>query len=223
MKRTIVAVLCLLSVVCVQAQKNEYYNTKHEVGLSVGYLSNTTIFGFFTDITEILLTATLTTVGTGGTFTGHPSYGDESYIPTISAEYFYHVNPWLGVGGFLAFTGLDRDMYGNWQDNVTGNVEKKLCGKAMRRNFSLIPTAKFDYLRTKYFGMYSKLGVGASMMFESQQEDYEGGTNHENTIILPNFQISLLGMEFGSEQIRGFAELGVGEQGYALAGVKYKF
>ena len=36
------------------------------------------------------------------------------------------------------------------------------------------------------------------------------------------FQASLIGAEFG-KQFRGFAELGVGEQGFLLAGIRYKF
>jgi hypothetical protein len=36
------------------------------------------------------------------------------------------------------------------------------------------------------------------------------------------FQASLIGAEFG-KQFRGFAELGVGEQGFLLAGISYKF
>ena len=37
------------------------------------------------------------------------------------------------------------------------------------------------------------------------------------------WQASLLGAEVGSQNLRGFFELGVGEQGIILAGIKYKF
>ena len=37
------------------------------------------------------------------------------------------------------------------------------------------------------------------------------------------FQASLLGIEAGSPTIRAFTELGTGEQGIILAGVRYKF
>ena len=36
------------------------------------------------------------------------------------------------------------------------------------------------------------------------------------------FQLSAIGVEFGS-QFRGFAEVGVGDQGMLIAGVRYKF
>ena len=38
-----------------------------------------------------------------------------------------------------------------------------------------------------------------------------------------NFQVSLIGVEAGNNHVRGFAEFGVGEQGIALAGIRYKF
>jgi hypothetical protein len=38
-----------------------------------------------------------------------------------------------------------------------------------------------------------------------------------------NFQASLLGIEAGGQNVRGFVELGMGEQGVALAGIRCKF
>jgi len=46
---------------------------------------------------------------------------------------------------------------------------------------------------------------------------------HSNNEIRFNFQASLIGVEVGSQKLRGFAEFGVGEQGIAQAGVRYKF
>ena len=41
-----------------------------------------------------------------------------------------------------------------------------------------------------------------------------------NTYFL--IQLSFIGVEFG-KQFRGFAEAGFGEQGFPLAGIRYKF
>ena len=76
--------------------------------------------------------------------------------------------------------------------------------------------------------MYSKVGVGVSFMFEHQKDELDSNssakaTDETDTTIIPNLQCSLLGLEGGSEAIRGFVELGFGEQGIMLAGVKYKF
>ena len=59
-------------------------------------------------------------------------------------------------------------------------------------------------------------------------EDYdENGkkTGDKSTAkdLLFNFQASLIGVEAGGQHLRGFAEFGIGEQGVALAGIRYKF
>ena len=38
-----------------------------------------------------------------------------------------------------------------------------------------------------------------------------------------NWQFSFIGVEVGSPYLRGFAELGTGEQGVVCAGIRYKF
>lgn len=203
------------------AQNDDYY--RHEVGVTIGSGATTEIFSGLANLTEMLISATVTSAVTGGMGTGYYNYGDEKYIPTITAEYYYHVNKWLGLGGFLAFNGLDRDMYAEWTNNTNDNHYKEKTGQARRRNLSIIPTAKFDWLRKKYFGMYSKLGMGVSFMHESQKDDVDGGLDYSDTETIFNVQVSLLGIEAGSRNIRGFVELGMGEQGILLAGLRYKF
>ena len=211
----------------VKAQKTEYYNTKHEVGVTIGAGATTEIFSGLTDFTALLVEATVSTVMTGGTYTGYHKYGDEKYIPNISAEYYYHVNKIIGLGGFLAFNGMDRDIYAELKNNTNDTKSMSKIGKATRRNFSLIPTAKIDWLRTKNFGMYTKGGIGVSFLFEKQKDDAsDDGADFEetsDTTVIPNVQFSLLGMEGGLENLRLFAEFGFGEQGIVLAGLKYKF
>ena len=218
------------------AQSNEYYNTRHEFGIAVGTGATSEIVSGIADFTSIGLEAAISTVITGGlgtayytygdeSYTAYYTYGDESYIPTISAEYFYHVNKYVGLGGFVAFNGVSRDMYFTWKDNVNNSTHKELSGKAKRQNVSIIPAAKFDWLRMKYFGLYSKVGVGITIMHETQKDDKSGGTDYSDTTVIPNIQASLLGVEGGSETFRCFVEGGFGEQGIlsASAGLRYKF
>ena len=169
MKRIVLALVCLMTIASTNAQNVQYYNTKHEVGITVGSGSVTQIFSGLADFMTIPISALVTSTISLGSYTGHYSYGDESYFPAITAEYYYHVNELIGLGGFLAFNGMSRDMYveGN---NYTGVKSKWKTGEASRYNFSLIPTAKFDWLRKKNFGMYSKVGVGVSFMFEHQKD-----------------------------------------------------
>ena len=223
MKKLIMIIAVILTTMNVYAQESEYYNTKHEVGITMGAGTTTEIFSGLADFTSITISSVVSSAVTGGLGSGSYSYGDEHYFPALSAEYYYHVTKGVALGGIIAFNGMDRDMYVEWRDNVNNAHHKDKTGKAKRRNISIIPAAKFDWLRKKYFGMYSKLGVGLSFMYESQKDDRSGGTDYSKTTVIPNIQASLLGIEAGTQNIRGFAELGLGEQGIILAGLRYKF
>ena len=63
--------------------------------------------------------------------------------------------------------------------------------------------------------MYSKAAVGVTFMSDS-------GTKDSDSKVVFNWQASLIGMEFGGA-FRGFVELGMGEQGIILGGLRYKF
>ena len=202
-----------------------YDDTKHEVAISTGAGTNTQIISAFTKMTEILLSATVTTVFTGGTLTGTSSYEDETEFVPLSAEYFYHFSPVVGFGGIFCYNGSSYDMYGNLKNNTSGSTEKTKIGKGSVSNITLMPAVKLNWLRTKYFGMYSKFGIGASLMLEKQKLDYEGKdeTIHDDSSIIFNWQASLLGIEVGHPNVRLFAELGCGEQGILLGGLRCKF
>lgn len=216
------AILSFCGTTAIQAQ-TKYYNTRNEIGLTIGGGSNTEFLNFYSDLADILATAAVTTTMTGGKYTGYYDYGKKKRIPAIGIEYFYHLNKVVGLGGIATFNGMHRDMYATWVDNETGDTRVDKTGEARRQNISIMPAAKFDWLRRKNIGLYSKLAVGPTFMHESQADDAEGGTNYSDTDVVINFQLSLIGFEAGSENWRGFAELGFGEQGIALVGVKYKF
>lgn len=201
-----------------------YYDTKHEVGVTIGAGSNSQIFSGLNELTRILFTSTATAIFSGGTvIASEYSYGDEHYVPALSLEYYYHVSKVVGLGGFLAYNGMNRDMCLRVQYPSSGKVTEEKSGEASFHNISLIPTAKFDWLRKKYFGLYSKVGIGVTVMKESQKGEGNDKTDFSNTMVIPNCQLSFLGMEVGSPNIRAFAELAIGEQGILLAGLKYKF
>ena len=131
----------------------------------------------------------------------------------ISAEYFYHAKSWLGVGGIFAFGQCTQDMY------LAGTKD----GKATNTYYTLMPAVKFNWLRKKYFGMYSKLAAGATLRRESVDSDDPQDKDYSNSDVHFNWQFTGIGVEAGSPKVRGFVEFGVGEQGLALAGVRYKF
>ncbi|MBR5062927.1 MAG: hypothetical protein IKX24_12415 [Prevotella sp.] len=203
----------------VQAQ---YYDHKHEVGISIGGGANTQIIGGLADIMEVAVDEMVSRAITAGQVGGHYSYSDKSEFPALSVEYYYRLSKVVGIGGFLAYNDLKRDMYIDYQDAQGKKTRSDKVGVAKRSNFSIIPAVKIDYLRKKNFGMYTKFGFGLSMMYEKQKDD-EVGEVYSHTDYNVNFQASLLGIEAGSPKLRGFLELGVGEQGLALIGARYKF
>ena len=136
----------------------------------------------------------------------------DNYFGPISLEYICRVNRWLGVGGIAVYTRNKQAMIQRDHHQV---------GTAYDNYFTVLPTAKFDWLRRHYFGMYSKLGLGVTMRAERHKADGLKSQSDFNSFF--NFQLTLIGLEGGSSHLRGFVELGMGEQGTALAGLRYKF
>ena len=191
--------VAMMTATSVNAQSG-YEDTKHEVGISYGALSNTT----WMSIADAM----------GTTITlGAVKYDDGKFTGPIAVEYFYHLSPVIGVGAIGAYAKETKDIL----------IANDKYGEAKNTFFTVMPAAKFNWLRKKNFGMYSK--VGAGLTFASKKEDYSKGNveNLSESKVGFNFQVSALGIEAGSETIRAFVELGVGEQGVALAGIRAKF
>ena len=216
--------LCGISM-SAQAQKSEYYNTKDEVAVTVGVGSNSQIINAFSSIFSIMGEALISSMVTGGQFVGTTTYENEKDIPALSVEYFHHLSPVVSIGGIAAFNGTSSDMYCKFQRTDGSGTSNEKVGSSHKYYFSVMPAAKFDWLRKKNFGLYSKVAVGATYYTEKQKQDVNGEKKevHDDSGVRFNFQASLLGIEVGSQKFRGFAEFGVGEQGIALAGLRYKF
>ncbi len=198
MKKFLVLVaVAMMTAMNVSAQ-NGYDETKHEVAITLGIYSNSQIIDAFENI--------------GGALVG-AKFENESFTGPISAEYFYHVKPWLGVGGIFAYGQNKQDVY------LLGDKD----GVSKNTYLTLMPAVKFDWLRKKHFGMYSKLAFGATLRNEKYDSVDASSKNDSDSEIHVNWQASLLGIEAGGPTIRGFLELGTGEQGIALVGLRYKF
>ena len=221
-------ILCGTSLTA-QAQNDDFYETKDEVAVSIGAGTNSQIFNAFSELFGIMGTALITSVGTGGQYTGYTTYDNEKNIPPISVEYFHHMNKTISIGGIAAFNGSFSDMYCTWQKNNgdgSANIKsKEKVGTAKTYFITVMPAVKFDWLRKKNYGLYSKVAVGVTYRCEKEKQDNKDGEKELNkdTGFMGNFQATLLGIEAGSQKIRGFAEFGAGEQGILQAGVRYKF
>lgn len=178
-----------------QAQNDE---VKHEIGISYGGPPTS----FWASLGTHLADAFFQSVGGA-------KYESTSYFGSLSAEYFYHAEPSIGIGGILCLS-QDND------DIISGGVK---VGDRTIRYITVMPAVKWDYLRRDHFGMYLKAAAGYS--FRHLGETFKGQDESKNDGMF-NVQVSLLGLEGGGRRLRGFFELGFGEQGIVLAGLRYK-
>ncbi len=168
---------------------------KHEIAISYGAASNSTWLSTMEDFATI--PASFGTV----------SYDNGSFFGPLGVEYFYRVTPKIGIGAIGVFARETKDL----------KLGGKKDGDASNTYISILPAAKFNWVDKKHFGFYSKLALG--MTIKSQKQS----SIQSNTDVLFNFQATAIGLEAGSQHVRGFIELGVGEQGVFNAGVRARF
>ena len=199
MKRILVMVaVALMAAMGVNAQNEEL---RHEVSVAYGGPS---LSQFGSGLGE----------GLGLAFT-NSEYDDGNIFGPISAEYFYHPNnPRLAVGGIITYSKWDSDVLRR------SNHNDKL-GERNRNYLSVMPGIKWYWVNKNSFGFYSKAAAGPMFVF-CKSEDYESNKSLTQNGTYFLFQCSPIGIEFGGK-FRGFAEIGLGEQGVLLGGLRYKF
>ena len=198
---------CLLAIAAIAflfmpVQAQDEMGARHEIGITYGAVPNSVWLDIYTDLI--------------GTIFGE-TYDNNRYYGPIGLEYYYHTNPLIGVGAVAVFTTNNENAFEN---NIKTSHHTKTY-------FTFMPSVKFNWLRKKHWGMYSKLAAGATYThFNFEDCDENGKKTGEKTTatdLMFNFQASLIGVEAGNQHVRGFAEFGVGEQGIALVGLRYKF
>lgn len=200
--KSLLAILAISIAFCATAQTQEPEETRHEIAISYGTVPNSMWIDILTDVIPAMF---------------GEDYEDYKCVGPIGLEYFYHTSPLIGVGAVAVFATNNEDGY---YDNA-------LSSHINRTYFTFMPSVKFNWLRKKNWGLYSKLALGTTYThFVNKDYDEQGHKSEEKITandLLFNFQVSLLGFEAGGSHVRGFLELGMGEQGVALAGVRYKF
>ena len=198
----LLAALAISTLVCVPAQAEDQDGHRHEIAVSYGVQPNTVWFDIYTDVIPALFGET------------HDNY---KCAGPIGLEYYYRANPLIGVGAVAVFVTNKED---GFYDNI-------LNSHINRTYFTFMPSVKFNWLRKANWSLYSKLAAGITYAdFSEKYYDESGKTVEDKTTandLLFNFQATAIGIEAGNSHVRGFAELGIGEQGVALAGVRYKF
>ena len=197
-----VALLCAPAQAQEEVEKNDVIETRHEISVSYGTVPNSVWIDILSEVIPAIF---------GESSENHKYYGP------IGLEYYYHTSPLIGVGGIFMFSTNNEDVY----------VSNALDTHRTRSYYSIMPSVKFNWLRKEKWGLYSKVALGATYI-QFRDKDYDstghktGKTETTNDMVF-NFQASLLGCEVGGIHWRGFAELGIGEQGIILGGVRYRF
>ena len=196
-KILLLAVAAMMATVNANAWED---NVKQEVAISYGVWSNSDIINAFETIGTNIFAST----------------GDEHFMGPIGVEYFYHLNKWFSVGGIGCYGQMHQDLF------LTGKKNGK-DGEIKNYYLTLMPAMKFDWVRKSHFGVYSKLGIGGTLRNEKIDYDAASKDDYSDTEVHVNWQISLLGLEAGGNRLRGFLEIGTGEQGIFDIGLRYKF
>lgn len=139
--------------------------------------------------------------------------GDKSsFWGPIGVEYYHHISPVVAFGAVAEYAGCKA-------------VDDKTGKKDLNETFiTVMPSAKFNWLRKKNFGMYSAVSVGVMFLSVSCNDDAKAADPDakDETLASIMFHGTALGIE-GGGALRGFAELGFGEKGTICAGLRYRF
>lgn len=126
----------------------------------------------------------------------------------ITLGYRFRLLKWLWLGGdisYCGYFGTSKDIYSG--EPVYRLREHMLC---------IMPAIRFSYLNREHVTLYSGLASGLKIGFSNVQ-------NRKDTYVKLPFQLTLFGVSAGSQQWFGFAEIGVGNEGFAKAGFGYRF
>ncbi|MBP5688905.1 MAG: hypothetical protein J6X22_09745 [Muribaculaceae bacterium] len=205
MKTKVLSIFFIATVLCCapMAQAQDYDSNdepKNELAVGYGAVNSSSVLDVFVDVVSAMFGA---------------RYQNKSFVGPFSAEYFYHVSPLVGVGGIGVYNHHSQDVL----------QDEEVTGKRKSNYFTIMPAVKFNWLRKQHWGMYSKLGAGYTHgEFTTTGKDSNGAFTKENVgNDFFNFQVSLVGVEAGNRNVRGFAELGFGEQGFVHGGLRFRF
>lgn len=199
-KKILFLTAALMAVVSLYAQDNK---PRHEIGISYGAGLSLIGDGIGNGIGMALIDAM-----TGYEWANRKDFG------TLGLEYFYHLidAPRVAIGGILTYATYGEDVV----EKSSGTTK----GDRKRTYVTLMPSVKYYYIDNKHFGLYSKAAAGAMMLHSKSNYNGKSDTDSDFRFM---FQASLIGLEAGSQNFRAFFELGAGEQGIALIGLKCKF
>lgn len=139
------------------------------------------------------------------------------FLGVFSAEYFYRLKPWLAVGGMAGYSKPRYDLrLTKYQEHRDAEVRYYYA--------TLMPAVRYDWHRRKHFGMYAKGALGVVMGWQKINYDLPGHDDFFRRKLNVASQLTPFGLELGSPHVRGFWEIGFGDQGnFFLLGLRCRF
>jgi hypothetical protein len=201
-------------------------DTKSEFSFSVGgYTPNQTTLA--EGIGEGLGKAMATMI-TFGLYDASKTSKDEKTSPAYTVQYLYRVSPNLKIGGAVTYQHTSYTL--SVKNKDTGAYDD--VAKNRNNYFTVMPTVKASWFDRKNISLYSKVAAGVCIAFKDSK--VKSGVSDEDAKTLLKevetkkgtrfgYQVSPIGCEFGSKNIRAFVELGYGFQGLGLAGLSIQF
>ena len=201
-------------------------DTKSEFSFSVGgYTPNQTTLA--EGIGEGLGKAMATMI-TFGLYDASKTAKDEKTSPAYTVQYLYRVSPNLKIGGAVTYQHTSYTL--SVKNKDTGAYDD--VAKNRNNYFTVMPTVKASWFDKKNISLYSKVAAGVCIAFKDSK--VKSGVSDEDAKTLLKevetkkgtrfgYQVSPIGCEFGSKNIRAFVELGYGFQGLGLAGLSIQF
>ena len=198
-------------------------DSKSEISFSVGY-GTPNERGIGEAIGEGLGKAIISAM-TGGLYDPNKTQKDDSNTLAFNLQYLYRISPKFKVGGAVTYqhtsaTLMVSDNNGTYHD----------AAKAKNDYITVMPVAKYMWIEKNHIGLYSKAAAGICIASNSakacsgfgEAEKYVDEIKTDKGTRFA-YQVSAIGFEAGSKNLRGFVELGYGFQGLAQAGVSVKF
>lgn len=125
----------------------------------------------------------------------------------INLGYDYQLNRTFTIGGNFGYNRMSLDL----KDN-TGSMSA-----AALNIYTIMLESRIYWFNKPNVGMYSKPALGVMIVNANLMDD-----NDNQTIGIPTAHLSLIGVEFGGDTVRGFSELGAGFQGFLQLGLRFR-
>ena len=201
-------------------------DTKSEFSFSVGgYTPNQTTLA--EGIGEGLGKAMATMI-TFGLYDASKTAKNEKTSPAYTVQYLYRVSPNLKIGGAVTYQHTSYTL--SVKNKDTGAYDD--VAKNKNNYFTVMPTVKASWFDRKNISLYSKVAAGVCIAFKDSKVKSGFSDEDAKTLLKEvetkkgtrfGYQVSPIGCEFGSKNIRAFVELGYGFQGLGLAGLSIQF